>query len=286
MQNLVLYKKLNGIATIQLNRPENHNSLNTEMALRIQDLLDLAVSDEEIRVIILTGSGKSFCAGQDLDEMQRDNAPSIRDVLTLNHNPIVHKIKSSSKPVIAAVNGVAAGAGAVFALACDLIIAKNSASFIQAFTKIGLTPGSGSTYFLPRLIGMQKATAHLLLGTKISAEEAERLGMIYRAIQDEEYENELAKVCHQLCMMPAMSQAFTKFALQQSQTNDLCAQIDLEDELKCMAGQSEDYLEGVTAFFEKRVPVFNRQGTTTISQVKQSIALKTRQQLQLKAQMN
>lgn len=283
MKKSVQYLKNNGIATIQLNNLENHNSINTTMALHMQQYLDDANEDPEVRVVILTGSGKSFCAGQDLAEMVCDQAPSIRKVLTQNHNPIVSKIKAMDKPVIAAVNGVAAGAGAVFALACDLIIATESAFFIQAFSKIGLTPGSGSTYFLPRLIGMQKSMGHLLLGNKISATDAEKMGMIYAVVKDDLFENEVHSIAMQLCQLPSLSLQYTKMALIQSMGNDLENQTQLEDELKCLAGESDDYLEGVSAFLEKRKPSFNKTDTKELQLVAKDIAenFKTKLGLQI-----
>ncbi|MBK7231818.1 MAG: enoyl-CoA hydratase/isomerase family protein [Saprospiraceae bacterium] len=286
MKKTILYSKSKEIATIQLCNPENHNSINTEMALQIQQYLDLADEDPDVRVVILTGSGKSFCAGQDLGEMICDEAPSIRKVLTQNHNPIVSKIKSMGKPVIAAVNGVAAGAGAVFALACDLIVASESAFFIQAFSKIGLTPGSGSTYFLPRLIGMQKSMGHLLLGNKISATDAEKMGMIYAVVKDDLFETEVLSIAMQLCQLPSLSLQYTKMALTQSMGNDLENQTQLEDELKCLAGESDDYLEGVSAFLEKRKPIFNQKNNKELQLVAKDIAENFKTKLGLKIYQN
>jgi 2-(1,2-epoxy-1,2-dihydrophenyl)acetyl-CoA isomerase len=286
MKESVQFTKTNGIATIQLSNPENHNSINTKMAFLIQHYLDISENDSEVRVVILRGSGKSFCAGQDLGEMVCDQAPSIRKVLTQNHNPIVSKIKSMNKPVIAAVNGVAAGAGAVFALACDLIIATESAFFIQAFSKIGLTPGSGSTYFLPRLIGMQKSMGHLLLGNKISATDAEKMGMIYSVVKDDMFEDEIQSTASQICQLPSLSLQYTKMALLHSMGNDLETQTLLEDELKCLAGESNDYLEGVSAFLGKRKPCFNQTDTKELQYVARDIAENMKARLNLKVHQN
>ncbi|MBK7244327.1 MAG: enoyl-CoA hydratase/isomerase family protein [Saprospiraceae bacterium] len=261
MNKYINYSKSNGIATITLQRSLAYNSLNHEMAIDFQRALDKAGAESDVRVVVITGTGKAFCAGQDLNEMVGPKAPSIKTVLTNNHDPIVRKIRSIKKPVIAAVNGVAAGAGAVFALACDLVIATESSSFIQAFSNIGLTPGSGSTHFLPRLVGIQKAMAILLLGEKISAIEAERIGMIYKWVKDETYENEVHQLALHLSQLPAHSLMLTKMALNQSWSNDLENQISLENDFKCMAGESDDYHEGINAFFTKRKPQFNKHKT-------------------------
>lgn len=258
MNQFIHYSKSNGVATITLKREETYNSLNRRMALEFQRALDRASLEDDVRVAVITGSGKAFCAGQDLNEMIGAEAPSIESVLNENHDPIVRKIRAMKKPVIAAVNGVAAGAGAVFALACDLVIASESTSFIQAFTKIGLTPGSGSTHFLPRLVGMQKAMAILLLGDKVSAKEAERIGMIYKWMPDELFVQEVEKTAQQLAMLPSQSIMLTKMALNKTWTHDLNEQIELEKKYKCKAGESDDYNEGVNAFLEKRKPEFNK----------------------------
>ena len=170
----ILLEKKNNIAFIHLNRPEKLNSFNREMALLLQKVLDNCARDKTIRCIYLTGNGKAFCAGQDLGELTEENAPGFDKILSEHYNPIVTRIGNIEKPVVCAVNGVAAGAGANIALCCDIVVASTSASFIQAFSKIGLIPDSGGTYFLPRLIGLQKASAFMMLGDKVSAEEAER----------------------------------------------------------------------------------------------------------------
>jgi 2-(1,2-epoxy-1,2-dihydrophenyl)acetyl-CoA isomerase len=270
MNQHIYYSKENGVATITLQREETYNSLNKIMAMEFQRALDKARLEDDVRVVVITGSGKAFCAGQDLNEMIGTDAPCIKSVLTQNHDPIVRKIRMMKKPVIAAVNGVAAGAGAVFALACDLVIAKESSSFIQAFAKIGLTPGSGSTYFLPRLVGLQKAMAILLLGDKITAVEAERIGMIYKWVPDLDFENETQLLATQLAQLPSHSLMLTKSALNKSWVNDLNAQIELENEYKCMAGESDDYKEGLDAFLSKRKPEFNKMKVVKLDSVEVS----------------
>src|SRR5215218_6789078 len=176
----ILFSIENSIAYITLNRPEKYNVFNREMALALQKVLDECANDKSTRCVYITGAGKAFCAGQDLEEVVDPKGPGMNRILSEHFNPIILKIQRMQKPVIAAVNGVAAGAGANIALVCDVVVAAQSASFIQAFSKIGLIPDSGGTYFLPRLIGLQKASALAMLGDKISADEAERLGMIYK----------------------------------------------------------------------------------------------------------
>src|SRR5215813_1571266 len=175
-----------GVATITLNRPDKLNSFNREMALLLQQKLDECASQYTIRCVLITGAGKGFCAGQDLAEVVDPNGPGMQRILSEHYNPIITRIRLLEKPVIAAVNGVAAGAGANIALCCDIVVAAQSASFIQAFSKIGLIPDSGGTYFLPRLIGWQKATAIAMLGDKIGALEAERMGMVYKVYDNDE----------------------------------------------------------------------------------------------------
>lgn len=247
----------NGVATLTLNRPEVFNSFNREMALLLQSELDICEQDTSVRAIVLTGSGKAFCAGQDLKEVTSPELnPGFKKILEEHYNPIISRIRGIEKPIIAAVNGVAAGAGANIALACDIVIAHEKVSFIQAFSKIGLVPDSGGTFFLPRLIGFQKASALMMLGDKISATEAEHMGMIYRVTSLEDFENEIQKTATTLAQMPTKALGMTKRLLNQSMTNDLEAQLNLEGKLQIQAAQSEDYAEGVDAFVNKRNPVF------------------------------
>jgi 2-(1,2-epoxy-1,2-dihydrophenyl)acetyl-CoA isomerase len=246
----------NNIAFIALNRPEKFNSFNREMALQLQEVLDQCAEDDTVRAIAITGNGKAFCAGQDITELVGDDAIGIDKILSEHYNPIVRRIRTLHKPVIAAVNGVAAGAGANIALACDIVVAAASASFIQAFSKIGLIPDSGGTFTLPRLIGFQKASAIMMLGDKISATEAERMGMIYKVFPDESFSEESYKIVVTIAQMPTAALALTKQALNQSISNNLEEQLSLEDELQRKAAASNDYHEGINAFLEKRPAIF------------------------------
>lgn len=244
------------VAVITLDRPEKFNSFIREMALALQEKLKQCAEDASIRAILLTGSGKAFCAGQDLGEAIDPNGPELSKIVSEHYNPIIELIRSIEKPVVCAVNGVAAGAGANIALSCDITLAAESSSFIQAFSKIGLIPDSGGTFFLPRIIGMQKATTLMMLGDKVSAKEAEEMGMIYKAVGDEELEESAFKLASKLANMPTKGLGLTKRALNKSYSNDLTTQLQLEDELQTLAGNSYDYNEGVNAFLEKRKPVF------------------------------
>ena len=246
----------NGVFKITLNRPEVYNSFNQAMAFSLQKELDYCAQNDEIRTIIITGSGKVFCAGQDLSEATDPNGPELESIVRDHYNPIILKIRSLEKPVIAAVNGVAAGAGANIALACDLTIAQENASFIQAFSKIGLIPDSGGTYFLPRIIGVQKALALMFTGDKISAKEAEELNMIYKCISEEEFEDFILKIAEKMALMPTRAFGLTKKAVNQSLDNTLEEQLNLEEKLQTEAGKTEDFQEGVQAFLEKRKAKF------------------------------
>ncbi len=245
-----------GLATITMNRPERLNAFNRTMALEMQEALDYCAHQDEVRALVITGNGKGFCAGQDLAELLGPDAPTMAQILSEHYNPIVTRIRNLQKPVIAAVNGVAAGAGANIALCCDIVVATSSASFIQAFSKIGLIPDSGGTFMLPRLIGFQKASALMMLGDKVSAAEAERLGMIYKVFTDETFLQDVESLGRQLASMPTRALAFTKHALNQSMTHNLAQQLTLEDKLQQDAAVTEDYQEGVNAFVNKRTPHF------------------------------
>lgn len=246
----------NGIAKITLNRPAVFNSFNKKMALEVQQALDKCGTDSEIRCVILTGEGKAFCAGQDLKEVTDPDGPPLTSIVRDHYNPIIEKIRNLEKPVVAAVNGVAAGAGANIALACDIVIAVQSASFIQAFSKIGLIPDSGGTFFLPRLVGFQRASALMMLGDKIKADEAQKMGMIYSSVEEDKFQTEVSTVSEKLAKMPTIGLAYTKKALNRSMHNDLTAQLMLEEQLQTKAGRTEDYNEGVDAFLNKRNPEF------------------------------
>jgi 2-(1,2-epoxy-1,2-dihydrophenyl)acetyl-CoA isomerase len=245
----------NGVLSLKLNRPDKFNSFNKEMALLLQDELDTAQNDDTIRAVYITGEGKAFCAGQDLVEALDPNVP-LKNIVKEHYNPIILRLRNLQVPVVAAVNGVAAGAGANIALACDVVVAAESASFIQAFSKIGLIPDSAGTFFLPRLIGMQKASALMMLGDKISAAEAEKMGMIYKALPDENFAEASMQVALTLAQMPTKGLWYTKQLLNKTYSNTLSVQLDMEEEMQTLAGQTQDYKEGVTAFLEKRKPTF------------------------------
>ncbi|MFC4690659.1 enoyl-CoA hydratase-related protein [Dokdonia genika] len=247
----------NGVATLTFNRPEVFNSFNREMAFLLQDELDACNKDTQVRAIVLTGSGKAFCAGQDLKEITDPTLnPGFKKILEEHYNPIIEKIRAIEKPIIAAVNGVAAGAGANIALACDIVIAHEKVSFIQAFSKIGLVPDSAGTFFLPRLIGFGKASALMMLGDKISATEAEKMGMIYKVTTLDEFNNTVTTTAVTLAQMPTKAIGLTKRLLNVSMTNNLEDQLALEGKLQIEASESEDFKEGVDAFVNKRRPVF------------------------------
>ncbi len=253
----ILLDKQHGVATITLNRPEAYNSINSDLAHAWIAALDDCAADPQVRVLVLTGAGKAFCAGQDLKEVtDPDLNPGFEVLMNEHYSPIITRITELEKPIIAAVNGVAAGAGANFALACDIIIASEKASFIQAFSAIGLIPDSGGTFNLPRIVGRAKAMAYAMLGDKISATEAERVGMIYKAVPAEEFEEVIASTSQRLAKMATKGLGLTKRAINASFSNSFAEQIALETELQLIASSSADYHEGVAAFVEKRKPVF------------------------------
>jgi 2-(1,2-epoxy-1,2-dihydrophenyl)acetyl-CoA isomerase len=226
------------------------------MAFQLHAALDACAVDDNVRVVVIKGEGKAFCAGQDLAEVIDPEGPEMKNIVGEHYNPIILKIRNLEKPVIAAVNGVAAGAGANIALACDITIAKKSAAFIQAFSKIGLIPDSGGTFFLPRLIGLQKAMALMFTGEKVGAEQAEKLNMIYKAVDDETFEEEVLKFAETLAVMPTRGLGLTKKAVNLGLFNNLEDQLAVEGVLQTEAGETEDFREGVNAFLEKRAAVF------------------------------
>jgi 2-(1,2-epoxy-1,2-dihydrophenyl)acetyl-CoA isomerase len=252
----VLFSIADSVATIKLNRPDVLNSFNKHMALELQQALKECEENKEIRAVLLTGEGRGFCAGQDLAEAIATDAPPIREIVRTYYNPIISLIRNIEKPVICAVNGVAAGAGANLAFACDIILASSSASFIQSFSKIGLIPDSGGTFFLPRLIGIHRATALMFTGDKITAEQALSLGLVYKVFEQESLFTEATSTAKQLAAMPTKGLGLTKRALNRSLSNDLQEQLQVEEELQDEAGKSYDFNEGVKAFIEKRKPVF------------------------------
>ena len=248
----ILFDIKDSVATITLNRPDKLNSFNREMALLMQEKLDLCKEDKMIRCVVITGSGKAFSAGQDLAEVADPNGPGMQRILSEHYNPIITRIRELKKPVVAAINGVAAGAGANIPLCCDIVVAAKSASFIQAFSKIGLIPDSGGTFFLPRLIGWQKASALMMMGDKITAEEADKLGMLYKCIDDDKFTDEVDAIAKKLAAMPTMGLAYTKKALQWSSTHTIYEQLQNEDKLQQWAAATKDFKEGVASFLEKR----------------------------------
>ena len=253
---MIQYKIINGVGKITLNRPDKYHSFIREMALQLQDVLDNCKEDKAVRAILITATGKAFCAGQDLGEATDPNGPELTKIVQEHYNPIIKKIRNIEKPIVAAVNGVAAGAGASIALSCDIVVATESASFIQAFSKIGLIPDSAGTFFLPRLVGMQRAAALMMTAEPISANDAVDMGMIYKSFADETFETESWKLVSKLAKMPTKGLGLTKRLLNASYTNNLDEQLDMENEYQTTAGNSADFKEGVQAFLEKREPTF------------------------------
>ena len=252
----ILFEIKENVGVITFNRPDKFNSFNREMALLLQEVLDDCENNDEVRCVLITGAGKAFSAGQDIAELTGDNPVGIEEILVEHFNPIVTKIRKLNKPVVAAVNAVAAGAGANIALCCDVVVAAESASFIQAFSKIGLIPDSGGTYFLPRLIGFQKASALMMTGDKLTAAEAEKMGMIYKVFPDADFEKESFSVASKLAQMPTTGLAHTKTALNISMQNTFGEQLVQEDRLQRKAAATADYQEGINAFTAKRKAVF------------------------------
>jgi 2-(1,2-epoxy-1,2-dihydrophenyl)acetyl-CoA isomerase len=253
----VLVDRHEGWTAITLNRPDRLNAFNTDMHGQLLAALNDIAADQDCRAVLLTGAGRGFCAGQDLsDRMQADGPVDLGATLESTYNPLVRRIRSLRKPVVCAVNGVAAGAGANIALACDIVIAARSAKFIQAFVKIGLVPDSGGTFFLPRLIGDARARALAMLGEPIGAEQAQAWGLIWKAVDDNDLSAEAARLAVHLATQPTEGIALIKEALNASAANTLDQQLDLERDLQRRAGHTPDYAEGVRAFMEKRPPRF------------------------------
>ena len=242
--------------TITFDRPDKFNSFNRELALGVQTALKEAADDAAVRCVVITGNGKAFCAGQDLSEAIDPNGPELSTIVSEHYNPIIVAIRKLPKPVIAAVNGVAAGAGANIALACDIVVAHEKASFIQAFSKIGLIPDSGGTFTLPRLVGFQRASALMMTGDKVPANQALHMGMIYQVFTEEEYEGQVRSLALKMAQTPTKGLALTKSALNKAYGNDLQQQLDLEEALQVRASKTHDFNEGVQAFLEKRAPEF------------------------------
>lgn len=248
----------NSVSTITINRPDVLNSFNREMAKELHLALKQCSLEPMVRAVVLTGAGRAFCAGQDLASVTSNDhaAPSLGEIVRECYNPIILTIRRLEKPVVCAVNGVAAGAGANLAFACDFVLASKSASFIQSFCKVGLIPDSGGTFFLPRLVGMARATALTMLGDKVSADEAVNLGLIYRAVEAEKLMDEVTALATHLAQQPTRGLGLIKRGFNASFSNDLEAQLRYEGQLQDEAGQTSDYAEGVKAFLEKRKPAF------------------------------
>jgi 2-(1,2-epoxy-1,2-dihydrophenyl)acetyl-CoA isomerase len=256
--DFIKYAVDQGVAIITLSRADVLNSFNRRMAQEVQRALAAAAADASVRAVLLTGSGRGFCAGQDLAEATAGEPGSfdIGEVVKTSYSPMVLAVRQLEKPVVCAVNGVAAGAGANLALACDIVIAAEEASFIQSFSKIGLVPDTGGTFFLPRLVGHARATAMMFLGDKIPATKARELGMIHDVVPGTVLIDTAVALARQLATMPTRAFALTKKALNASWTIDLAAQVKIEEAMQGEAGRTADFAEGVKAFLEKRKPAF------------------------------
>lgn len=254
--SFILSEIQHGVLVLKLNRPEKFNSFNREMALQLISELEKAETDKSIRCILLTGVGKAFCAGQDLSEATDTKGPGIERIVDEHYNPIILKIRHIEKPVVCAVNGVAAGAGANIALACDIVFVGKSASFIQAFAKIGLIPDSGGTFTLPRLVGFNMASALMMTGDKVTAHEAIQYGMAYKLFDDNNLYEQAFLNARDLADMPTKALGLTKRLLNQAYSNNLEQQLHLEKVIQVESANTHDYKEGVNAFLEKRRPVF------------------------------
>jgi 2-(1,2-epoxy-1,2-dihydrophenyl)acetyl-CoA isomerase len=255
----ILFEAQDGYAVVTLNRPDRLNSFNAEMHERLRATLTEVKRRDDVRALLLTGAGRGFCAGQDLSDrvMRADAAPvDLGHTLSTYYTPLVRTLRELPKPVVCAVNGVAAGAGANIALACDLVLAARSASFIQAFCKLGLVPDSGGTYFLPRLAGTARAMGLAMLGERLGAEDAERWGLIWKCVDDARLMDEARALARALGAGPTKGFADIKRAIYASATSTLDAQLDYERDLNRELGRTDDYREGVSAFTEKRAPKF------------------------------
>lgn len=255
----ILFSIEDGVALLSLNRPEQLNSFNTAMHLEVREALKHVRQSGEVRVLLLTAEGRGFCAGQDLSDRNvapGAEMPDLGESIDKFYNPLVRTLRDLPLPVVCAVNGVAAGAGANIPLACDLVLAARSASFIQAFCKIGLVPDSGGTWLLPRLVGMARAKALAMLGERLGAEQAQQWGLIHRVVDDAALRDEALTLARQLAAQPTYGLALIKRALNASFDNGFDQQLELERDLQRLAGRSEDYREGVSAFMNKRIPAF------------------------------
>jgi 2-(1,2-epoxy-1,2-dihydrophenyl)acetyl-CoA isomerase len=254
----VIAERVTGVMKITLNRPDVLNSFNAQMARELRAELDEARADKAVRAVLITGAGRAFCAGQDLSEVPPPTE-GIRDLgatVRATYTPLIKAIRKLELPVVCAVNGVAAGAGANIALACDIVFVSENASFIQSFAKIGLVPDSSGTFFLPRIVGLPRATAMMMTAEKIDARRAYEIGMVYRVCPADTLQQEAMSLASELASMPTRGLGLTKRALNASLGNDLDAQLELEAELQREAGRTRDFAEGVSAFLEKRKPNF------------------------------
>lgn len=254
--NTIKIENRGAVAILSLNRPEVFHSFNREMSYALLEALSTAEEDNNIRAIIITGSGKAFSAGQDLTEATAIDGPTIENILNEHYNPLVRSIRSMNKPIIAAVNGIAAGAGANLALCCDIILASNQSSFIQAFSKIGLIPDTGGTFFLPRMIGFHRAMAYMMTAEKMNAQEAKDCGLVFKIFDDENFLEECIGFATNLANMPTRALALTKKALNISFSNTMDQQLGVELLLQIEASQTHDFKEGIEAFLQKRKPNF------------------------------
>lgn len=255
----IIFKQQDGFATLTLNRPDSLNSFNQMMHEEVRDALKITREDAAIRCLLITAAGRGFCAGQDLSDRAVSDASKAVDLgesVEKNYNPLIRAIMGLEKPVVCAVNGVAAGAGASIALACDIVLAAKSANFIQAFSKIGLVPDSGGTFNLPRALGLPRAKALALLGSKISAEQAEKWGLIWQAVDDDELQTEALALATHFASQPTLGLGKIKLLLNQSFSNTLHHQLELEKDAMRTLGMTKDYQEGVSAFMAKRSPIF------------------------------
>ena len=253
---MIQFEIINNVGKITLNRPGKYHSFIKDMAIQLQNILDKCNENKSIRAIMITATGKAFCAGQDLAEATDKNGPSLTEIVENHYNPIIRKIRNIEKPVVAAVNGVAAGAGASLALCCDIVLCNENATFIQAFSKIGLIPDSAATFFLPRLIGMQRATALMMSAEPIVASEALKMGMIYKIFSNDDFESCSLDFVSKLSQMPTKGLGLTKRLLNSSYSNNLEEQLEMEKQCQEIAGKTNDFDEGVQAFLDKRKPNF------------------------------